>query len=370
MQPNISDFRLKEGSSVFLDLIRGLSAQAVVVGHGLYFYGIINFKTTSDAFIIQNYAVLIFFILSGFLITYSTANKLRRRTDYGFSHFFTDRFARIYTGFIPALLFVLFVDSISRSIYPDAYPYAASFNVKTFIGNLLMLQDIPGANYLFGGRMTSFGSGRPFWSLAIEWWIYLFFGWALLRLLPRKGNRWVNLLVFLPLLIVPSFNLWGGRGNGLMMTWLLGGLAYLIIAGGYLNKLSQWHLWLLSGWLTALGVVRFLKTGAEYDPILAFLSTAVILLLTKAFASYQWPARLAWLIRKNAAFSFTLYLVHYAVMDILRSAYGSSVTPWALLLIAFLLSNLCAMAVGLYTETTLTARIKRWLYARFLQIYY
>jgi peptidoglycan/LPS O-acetylase OafA/YrhL len=367
MQALPPSFRLTEGNSVFLDLIRGLSAQAVVVGHGLYFYGFASFTTSPDVFVMQSYAVLIFFILSGFLITYSTVNKLRRRPDYGFGQFFIDRFARIYTGFIPALLFVLLVDSLSRSFYPDAYTYANSFNLKTFTGNLLMLQDVPFANHLFGGRMTSFGSGRPFWSLAIEWWIYLFFGWALLRLLPRRGNSWVNLLVFLPLLIVPSFNLWGGRGNGLMMTWLLGSLAYLIVAGGYLNKLHQRQLWLLSAWLTALGVVRFLKTGEEYDPILAFLSTAVILLLTKAFASYQWPARLAWLIRKNAAFSFTLYLVHYAVMDILRSAYGSSVTPWVLLLIAFLLSNLCAMAIGLYTETTLTARVKQWLYARFLR---
>jgi len=152
-----------------------------------------------------------------------------------------------------------------------------------------------------------------------------------------------------------------------MMTWLLGALAYLVIAGGYLDNLGRRHLWLLSGWLTALGVVRFLKTGEEYDPILAFLSTAVMLLLVRGFTAFRWPARIVWLIRKNAAYSFTLYLIHYAVLDILRSAYGSTVSPWVLLTVGFILSNLCAMAIGLYTETTLTARVKKWLYGRFLR---
>lgn len=366
MPPIPTPFRLTDGNSVFLDLLRGVSAQAVVIGHALYFFGYMGLNTDPGVFVMQGYAVLVFFILSGFLITYSTVNKLRRGGNYGFTHFFIDRFARIYTGFVPAIVFVLVVDSISRYLYPAAYPYDAGFNLKTFIGNLLMLQDVPGANYLFGGRMTSFGSGRPFWSLAIEWWIYMFFGWVVLRLLPRRGNGWINLLMFVPLLIVPSFNLWGGHGNGLMMTWLLGALAYLVIAGGYLHELRRRHLLLISAWLTGLGIIRFLKTGEEYDPILAFLSTAVILLLVKCMEDFNWSKSLTWLIRKNAEFSFTLYLVHYAVLDILRSAFGDTYSPAVLLIAGFILSNLCAMAIGLYTETTLTVRVKKWLYERVL----
>lgn len=365
MLPSQPIFKLTEGNSVFLDLLRGVSAQAVVVGHALYFYNFTGPGTAPSVFVVQNYAVLLFFILSGFLITYSVASKLRRG-PYGFRRYFVDRFARIYTGFIPALLFVLTVDSLSRSLYPAAYPYEDGFNLKTFIGNLLMLQDVPFANYLFGGRMTSFGSGRPFWSLAIEWWIYLFFGWAVLRLLPNRGERWINLLLFVPLLIVPSFNFWGGHGNGLMVTWLLGALAYVVIAGGYLRQISQSNLLLCSAWLLILTIVRFLKTGLEYDPILAFLSTAVILLLIQYLRGFVWPAKVTWLIRKAAAYSFTLYLIHYAILDLLRSAFGESASSVMLLVSGFLLSNLCAMTLGLYTETTLTSRVKQRLYQRFL----
>lgn len=365
MSPHPKPFRLTEGNSVSPDLVRGLSAQAVVVGHALFFFGFTGLDTDPDIFVIQGYAVLVFFILSGFLITYSTANKLRSKDHYGFRHFFIDRFSRIYTGFVPALFFVLIIDTLSRHLYPEAYPYETGFDVKTFFGNLLMLQDIPGANYLFGGRLTCFGSGQPFWSLAIEWWIYLAFGWALLRCFRNRGKLWLNLSIMPPLLIVPSFNLWGGLGNGLMMTWLMGALAYLLIASGLFDRISKLYLLLIGSWLTIIGIVRFIKVGEEYDPVLAFLSTVIILLLIKLTEGITWPGKLTWLIRKNAAFSFTLYLVHYPVLDVLRSAYGSTVSPVASLVVGFLLSNVCAMAIGLYTETTLTRHVKRWLYQQF-----
>jgi len=366
MFKQIDSFTLTQGNSVFLDLLRGASAQIVVLGHALFFCGFRDLDTVFGIPIMQDYAVLIFFILSGFLITYSTVNKLKRSEAYGFRHFFIDRFSRIYTGFVPALLFVLIIDTISRYLYPTAYPYGSGYNLRTFVGNLLMLQDIPGTNYLPGGRVISFGSAQPFWTLAIEWWIYLAFGWALLRCYKDRGNRWLNLIIMLPLLIVPSFNLWGGVGNGLMMTWLLGSLAYVLISSGLLNRINKLYLLAISGWLTLIGIVRFMKTGEEYDPVLAFLSSAVILLLVRYFQDFSWPKSLVWFIRKNAAFSFTLYLTHYAVLDILRSAYGSSVAPTVLLITGFLLSNLCAILMGLYTEAILTTVVKRWLYRRFL----
>ena len=50
----------------------------------------------------QNIAVLIFFILSGFLITYSTLRKKTFARNYSIFNYFIDRFTRIYVAFIPA----------------------------------------------------------------------------------------------------------------------------------------------------------------------------------------------------------------------------------------------------------------------------
>lgn len=360
-----TSFRLTEGNSVLLDLVRGLSAQAVVFGHALYFFGIIGSNTDPGVFVVQGFAVLIFFVLSGFLISYSTANKVRQPGPYGFRTYFIDRFSRIYVTFIPALFFVLLLDTLSRHFYPEAYPYAAGYNLTTFFGNLLMLQEVPGIPQLIGQRMTSFGSGRPFWTLAIEWWIYLFFGWLLFRIILRPDRRWTDWLLLLPLLVVPSFNLWGGQGNGLMMTWLLGALAFLVIDGGYLSMITRRQSLLLAGWLTLLGVVRFAKIGEEFDPILAFIATVVILLLVHFFATVTWPRPLAWFSRTNAAFSYTLYLTHYSVLDLMHTHFGTTFSPWITVLLGMIASSLIAAPIGLYVETTLTARVKAYLRGRF-----
>jgi peptidoglycan/LPS O-acetylase OafA/YrhL len=314
---------------------------------------------------VQNFAVLIFFVLSGFLISYSTDHKIKRRAGYGFRAYFIDRFARIYVTLLPALLIVLLLDTVSRYFYPTAYAYEASYNLTTFFGNLLMLQDLPGIPQIIGQRMTSFGSGQPFWTLAIEWWIYMFFGWCLLRIFLPARRRLTDWVVLVPLLVVPSFNMWGGKGNGLMMTWLLGALAYLVIKSGYLSNVTRKQTLLLVGWLTVLGTMRFYKTGKEFDPILAFLATAVIMLLVHFFATVTWPRLLAWFSRTNAAFSYTLYLTHYSILDLMRTHFGDSLSPWTLVLLGMIISTIVAAAVGLYIETTLTVRVKAYLHRRF-----
>jgi peptidoglycan/LPS O-acetylase OafA/YrhL len=47
--------------------------------------------------------VLIFFAMSGFLIT-ATLLHNSAKPDYGFARYFIDRFAHIYSGLLPALV--------------------------------------------------------------------------------------------------------------------------------------------------------------------------------------------------------------------------------------------------------------------------
>ena len=299
------------------------------------------------------------------MITYSTVNKLRSRNGYSFTAFFIDRWSRIYTGFLPALAFVLVVDFLSKYLYPGSFPYETSFSLRDLIGNLFMLQQTPLSVIIPGGYIQSFGSGEPFWTVAVEWWIYLFFGWCVLRVFPQRGNPWVNALLLAPLAIVPAVHLWGGRGNGLMATWVMGAVAYLVVAHGYLRAVRPRHLLGILGFATAVGVVRFTKTGAEYDPILAILTTTGITVLIELCRSFHWPANVAYVIRKTAAYSFTLYLIHYTVLDIIRSAFGGNYAPWMLLAVGFVASNVLAAVLGLYTETVLTPKVKTWLYGRY-----
>ena len=111
---NADKFQLS--SSFLLHLIRGGAAQAVLVGHGLAIFGIKSMPY------LQNSAVVVFFILSGFVIPYSSFIKARKYPSYSFSSYFIDRFSRIYMGFVPALFFVLGLELFSRHFLRVEYP--------------------------------------------------------------------------------------------------------------------------------------------------------------------------------------------------------------------------------------------------------
>ncbi len=71
-----NNLRLSDSSSLWLSFLRGLAAQAVVVRHGLSYFGI-----TSKLHVIQNSAVVAFFLLRGVVIPYSTFGKMSANRD-------------------------------------------------------------------------------------------------------------------------------------------------------------------------------------------------------------------------------------------------------------------------------------------------
>ena len=101
-------FVLCESSSLALDFIRGAASQVVVVGHGLILFGLANMPY------LQNAGVVVFFLMSGFIIPYSSFMKARKDSAYGFGSYFIDRFSRIYVGFVPGLVCVLLLDIFSQ----------------------------------------------------------------------------------------------------------------------------------------------------------------------------------------------------------------------------------------------------------------
>ncbi len=177
-------------ASAHLDLIRGLAAWAVMWDHlrGLCF---VDFQQVKQPGLLLsviyfftgfgNEAVLVFFVLSGFLI--SSAILGRRASgiwswrDYGI-----DRASRLYVVLIPGLFFGLLWDRLGSSafastgIYSHPLEYFASaivqarLGIGTFLGNLFFLQTIV---------VPTFGSNGPLWSLTNEFWYYVLFPVAL-----------------------------------------------------------------------------------------------------------------------------------------------------------------------------------------------
>lgn len=336
--------KLSDSSSLFLDTVRGVSSQAVVIGHGLSFVGVYDLVFGIGSPDIQSVAVVFFFFISGFLIA-NTVMRKKQTSHYSFGEYFIERFSRIYTAFIPSLFFVILVDLIYRSV--AEYPHIKYFNLKTVAGNLLMLQDFP---VYF--NISSLGSGRPFWTLAIEWWFYLAFGWLVLMKASTLKSWTLKLIVLLPLLIVPYFNL-KGRGNGLTYIWIFGalastGLPYLVRE----KRLKDWLLILAGVIFSILAISRSVRTGRSYD--LKF-GVYMSLALTLALIYFQrHDLRIKNFLREFivflASYSFSLYLIHYSIMDIANALLLDKLSPWLLFALTFMTSNLVAWILAKFTE--------------------
>ncbi len=356
--------QLTEGSSLFLDLIRAISVQLVVVGHGISFCSIAMFLHPPHFPWMQNIAVVIFFILSGYLISNSIFYKLSTDINYSFTSYFIDRFSRIYSAFIPALLLIFAIDFVNIRLSPATYNYSDAFDYKTFIGNLFMFQDFPFLKYLHL-KITSFGSARPLWTLAIEWWIYLWFGVLMIKILKKKPSIF-TMMCFVFLCIVPAYNLFTGRGHGLTLFWLFGvliGIVYDKYKTVQLSKLMKLGLFIA---LLLIAGLRVSMTMEAYDPIFAFLLAGSLLIGMELCSTLQVNKQASTIIRLVANYSYTLYLIHFSIYDFIIVHFKYNVSLYSLFLIGFFISNIISFAIGYYTETKLTKIVKQKLKVRFV----
>jgi peptidoglycan/LPS O-acetylase OafA/YrhL len=217
-------------ASVYLDVLRALASNLVIAAHVLLLY--FHMK---DPYSLGNLGVATFFLLSGFLITQSMLNWAQRPQPH-FPGFFADRVARIFTPYVPALLLVVAANLLLIRQYDGSED--PNTGVLAFFGNLLMLQDHAIFQFLellgFDGnwRVRSYNAAEPFWTVAIEMWIYVAMGLFFFCLLRREriDRRY---LVVLALVSLPVFvwNAAAGGGKSLTLIWLLGSVAgYLFYA--------------------------------------------------------------------------------------------------------------------------------------------
>ena len=106
-------------------------------------------------------AVILFFLLSGFVIYYAS---LRGARILRFGNYFSHRFRRIWPTFLISLALAYVASCIGAS---------QSGGWRQFLGNLAMLQD---NSFLKKGVwVDTFAGNTPLWSLSYEWWFYMMF---------------------------------------------------------------------------------------------------------------------------------------------------------------------------------------------------
>lgn len=111
-------------------------------------------------------AVVIFFLLSGWLVGGSLLNKARR--EHAIRNYAIDRITRLWVVLIPMLVLVLLIgiSTGKADAREPSYAFDNAFSLAAFIGNLAGLQTI---------LVPEFGGNFPLWSLANETWYYILF---------------------------------------------------------------------------------------------------------------------------------------------------------------------------------------------------
>lgn len=329
--------KLNDAQSFFLDALRVFSVQLLVVGHALPYFNIGRENN------LQNSAVILFFVLSGIVISYSVFRKMESG-NYRFRDYFIDRFSRIYTALIPCLLFILFIDSVQLYFFgSEQYRYSSAFDINTFFGNLLMLQDFP----VFNLGITSFGSGRPLWTLAIEWWLYMAFGIFIIHFQKQFTKKY--LIIFCLFLIVPVYNSYTGRGGSLTLFWLLGVVVTLLLfrKGALFNKSTLFLLIILT---FSLVILRLNLTKEAYDLVYVTLVSLFILFVLQLLSHYTFSlSNFKKYIRFIASYSFTLFLVHYSIFDFIAVLNKENSYLYVFFL-SIVISNIVSVVIAYYTE--------------------
>lgn len=312
---------------VYMDAFRFIAAAAVALSHirdlVLIDFGAVQspsllLKAFYFATGFGHQSVMVFFVLSGFWITGSV---VRRAGDGRFwPDYLIDRLSRLLVVLIPALALGAICDLVgihwlASPIYdgssgaislPDGV--AESLTPLVAASNLLFLQGI---------AAPVLGSNGPLWSLAYEFWYYLWFP-ALWLLLARR-----RFSLALATFAIAAFNL---QVLFSFIPWLCGTALFFAYraacARGWIGRRGVGGAILLVGGVVFLGALTFSRFRTDL-PNLSDIAVSASFALTLYGLCLLAPPRpqvIGFLAFYGAHASYSLYAIHYPVALLLAAS--------------------------------------------------
>lgn len=325
--------------SVFIDWLRFAASVAVVIRHArpdhwVKYDELAAGGQTVAAWLLLfgirfgHEAVVVFFVLSGYLIGGNVIRRCQKGT-FSAADYFRDRFVRIYTPLIPALVLTLACVWRVNGGLPDGYGLQ-------MLGNLFQMQ---------GLLCERLEGNAPLWTLGYEVWFYMLAG-ALAMLFGHasssgRGGRFVmaSLLALFATWCLVVLD------TSYLFCWLLGagaavcpmktprrsvtvaGIVVLALTGAGIKQFSEHYSGDLAHQAKLLHSLGNLMVGAAVALALP--------ILVRIGARFQ-TSRVAGWGPKLAASSYTLYLTHFPLLLVMRSLHEpyAAITGPSLLLYA------------------------------------
>lgn len=304
--------KISEPASVVLNAVRFICSQGVLAGHLVVFFGL------SCPFLVTmaSYCVLMFFVLSGFLISHSLHSKKQKDPSYRFSDYFKDRFFRIFPPYIAALVLVFILDFVGFTLTGQYFSWTIYFG--NFLINSLQMQEFPVATWLNEKYMLEifrfhyFGTDLPLWTIAIEWWLYMFYGFLVFYFLCAEKIKAYRIPVLIALAIVPVYYILvtARMERGLTLYWFLG---VLLTSGGALLYLQNRLVFSISLLIVLFGIFGFSAIGPQ-GAILVFILGLFLMLQSSHFQFEKMNRFIQRLSEYAAGYSYSLYLIHYSII--------------------------------------------------------
>lgn len=338
--------------STYLDLVRFLAATIVFITHASYDRFTSGWLNGLSGF--GNDAVMVFFVLSGYVIAYVTDKK---ENDY--KVYLIARFARLWSVVVPALVLTVTLDYVGSRVDYSIYAgwwFRPDDPFWRMFANLFFI------NELWFSTVRPFSNG-PFWSIGYEFWYYVAFA-----ALTFGASRWRWVLFILCAIVM------GPKILLLMPIWMFGVLTYeksknlqsspmlglLLIIGSVAGYVAYRYFdidrYLLSETIRVLGseMVKELAWSGDFIGnhlvgILVAVHFVGIILISNQLESLlrllEKPIRLL------ASYTFSIYLLHYPLLHFFAAITKNNPSDpihQAIILVGTIVS---IFLIGTFTET-------------------
>ena len=303
-----------------LDSFRGLAAIAVLLDHlcATFLLPVLGVTSALSAAmgLLGSWAVIIFFILSGYLITSSILYNINKNGSFVWQDYLVSRIARIYPPLIASLVLCVVIFWIADyfnmhgmeafRLPTDLYVIREkfAFRYKELVLSLLM-------------RGAMLDMNGPLWSLYVEVKTYLLamfiamLGYTHGGKLRRIGRSLISIIGIIYVLpdLIHQFTY--------VAIWILGGIFALVLQGNVVKRsyLKPFYgvailIFLFCSIMEpSLFMQQYILTGAGFTASIAF-----SIILAGFMFDWQIGARVISSFSGTAKYSYTLYIVHFPLL--------------------------------------------------------